>query len=96
MNTLFSKSLNFIGHYFGARCCDDLEKRFIVDFTRQEINQMAKDFHKYNGDPQCYEEGAELSLSIVFFLFSYYVKENIPLTEKQEILLEKLLEYYEP
>jgi hypothetical protein len=65
-----------------------------MNISAEELNKMAQDMHKYNGDSHEYYEGEKLGTGSVLFLFSCYFKYEIALTENQQKLLDKIIENF--
>jgi hypothetical protein len=52
---LISILLDLASDEFATHGCNDLDDAFWAGWTKEERQELMKDFHKYNGDPENYD-----------------------------------------
>lgn len=73
---IVSKLLDLASDEFSNHGCNDLPKSFYDGMSKEEIQELYHEFHKWDGDPEKYnpERLNYLGDSILMTFFSEYIK----------------------
>lgn len=78
---LFDKAQDLMSN----RICTDIDPDILAMFTSEELSEMAREYHEWNGDPEEWSEGDYLCLTqdwIMFGVLFRKIKEVLKPCEK--------------
>lgn len=68
----FSKLLEFCSQEVSRSICNDLDSDIISDLSKDDIQQMEKEFQRFNGTPDEYNPDHSVVCSMDWALVSYF------------------------
>ncbi len=77
INMMISKLLEIAGDKFSDHGCNDLPENFYGDMTKEDIQQLYKAWHEWNGDDYNPDQTGYLRDDLLMDFFSDYILKEV-------------------